>query len=105
MTESTGSPRESVRPAKVSQPVRPGAVAGTNGSKVSTSAVATTGNNDAAPTQVRKLGRTPTVAIGALVFLFLVYGMNAVTRQIFYFVLPSMVVEFNLTPGEAGVIS
>ena len=45
------------------------------------------------------------MAIGALVFLFLVYGMNAICRQIFYYVLPSMVVEFKLTPEEAGVIS
>ena len=55
--------------------------------------------------QVRKIGRTPTVAIGALVFLFLVYGMNAVCRQLFYYVLPSMVVEFKPHPEEAGVIS
>jgi MFS family permease len=49
--------------------------------------------------------RTPRTAIGALVFLWLVYGMNANTRQIFYYVLPPMVQEFKLTPGEAGVVS
>jgi MFS family permease len=50
-------------------------------------------------------GRVPGTAIGALVFLWLVYAMNANTRQIFYYVLPPMVQEFKLTPGEAGVIS
>ena len=103
MTESTGLPREKpVRPPKVTEPARPGAVVEPDGSA---STVLPAANNGAPSTRVRKFGRTPTVAIGALVFLFLVYGMNAVCRQIFYFVLPSMVVEFNLTPGEAGVIS
>jgi MFS family permease len=103
MTESTGLPREKpVRPSKVTEPARPGAVVEPDGSA---STVLPAANNGAPSTRVRKIGRTPTVAIGALVFLFLVYGMNAVCRQIFYFVLPSMVVEFNLTPGEAGVIS
>ena len=46
-------------------------------------------------------GRVPAVAIAALGFLFLVYGMNATLRQIFYYVLPSMVEEFKLTP-ETG---
>ncbi|MGY1644183.1 MFS transporter [Geodermatophilus sp. SYSU D00703] len=56
------------------------------------------------PTKKRGL-RIPATAIGALVFLWLVYAMNANTRQIFYYVLPPMVEEFDLTPGEAGVIS
>lgn len=50
-------------------------------------------------------GRVPAVAMGALAFLFLVYGMNATLRQIFYYVLPSMVEEFKLTPEEAGLVS
>jgi MFS family permease len=49
--------------------------------------------------------RTPPTAIGALCFLWLVYGMNANTRQIFYYVLPPMVQEFKLSPEAAGVIS
>jgi MFS family permease len=49
--------------------------------------------------------RTPATAIGALFFLWLVYAMNANTRQIFYYVLPPMVEEFELTPGRAGIIS
>src|SRR3954467_4674193 len=53
----------------------------------------------------RKRGRTPTYAIGALVCLWLVYAMNANTRQIFFFVLPSIVDEFSITPGTAGVIA
>jgi MFS family permease len=50
-------------------------------------------------------GRTPTIAMAALAFLFMVYGMNATCRQIFYYVLPSMVEEFKLTPETAGVVS
>ena len=38
-----------------------------------------------------KRPRTPAYAIGALVFLWLVYAMNANTRHIFFFVLPSIV--------------
>ena len=53
----------------------------------------------------RKRPRTPLYAIRALVFLWLVYAMNANTRQIFFFVLPSMVDEFSITPGTAGVIA
>src|SRR4051794_19785688 len=53
----------------------------------------------------RRPGRTPVIAMAALGFLFMVYGMNATTRQIFYYVLPSMVEEFRLTPGTAGVVS
>jgi MFS family permease len=45
------------------------------------------------------------VAIGALVCLWLVYAMNANTRQIFYYVLPPMVKEFKLTPTSAGLVS
>lgn len=52
-----------------------------------------------------KRPRTPAYAIGALVFLWLVYAMNANTRQIFFFVLPSIVKEFSITPGTAGVIA
>ena len=52
-----------------------------------------------------KRPRTPTYAIGALAFLWLVYAMNANTRQIFFFVLPSIVEEFSITPGTAGVIA
>jgi MFS family permease len=50
-------------------------------------------------------GRTPTIAMAALGFLFMVYGMNATLRQIFYYVLPSMVEEFELTPETTGVVS
>jgi MFS family permease len=53
----------------------------------------------------RKRPRTPAYAIGALVFLWLVYAMNANTRQIFFFVLPSIVEEFSISPGTAGVIA
>ena len=62
----------------------------------------------AGPAQRRPRGRrlrTPGTAIAALVFLWLVYGMNANTRQIFYYVIPSMVEEFRLTPGQTGVIA
>ena len=52
-----------------------------------------------------KRARTPAYAIGALAFLWLVYAMNANTRQIFFFVLPSIVKEFSITPGTAGVIA
>jgi len=53
----------------------------------------------------RKRARTPGYAIGALIFLWLVYAMNANTRQIFFFVLPSIVKEFSISPGTAGVIA
>jgi MFS family permease len=56
-------------------------------------------------TQKTRGFRVPATAIGALVGLWLVYAMNANTRQIFYYVLPPMVEEFDLTPGRAGVIS
>lgn len=49
--------------------------------------------------------RTPGTAIAALFFLWLVYAMNANTRQIFYYVLPPMVEEFELTPARAGLVS
>ncbi|MBS1691638.1 MAG: MFS transporter [Actinobacteria bacterium] len=49
--------------------------------------------------------RTPGYAVGALVILWLVYAMNANTRQIFFFVLPSIVDEFSISPGTAGVIA
>ena len=49
--------------------------------------------------------RTPMYALGALLFLWLVYAMNANTRQIFYFVLPSIVEEFQITPETTGVIA
>ena len=49
--------------------------------------------------------RVPATAIGALACLWFVYAMNANTRQIFYYVLPPMVKEFNLSPGFTGVIS
>lgn len=49
--------------------------------------------------------RTPGTAIAALFFLWLVYAMNANTRQIFYYVLPPMIEEFELTPGRTGVIA
>ena len=52
-----------------------------------------------------KRPRTPAYAIGALACLWLVYAMNANTRQIFFFVLPSIVKEFSITPGTAGVIA
>jgi hypothetical protein len=53
-----------------------------------------TETNDPATTKQdarRRRGRTPTIAIAALGFLFMVYGLNATLRQIFYYVLPSMV--------------
>jgi MFS family permease len=53
----------------------------------------------------RQRGRTPAYAIGALVVLWLVYAMNANTRQIFFFVLPSIVEEFSMSPSTAGVIA
>lgn len=53
----------------------------------------------------RNRGRVPATAVGALVFLWLVYAMNANTRQIFYYVLPPMVEEFDLSPEEAGIVS
>lgn len=49
--------------------------------------------------------RTPGYAFGALIVLWLVYAMNANTRQIFFFVLPSIVEEFSISPGTAGVIA
>lgn len=64
--------------------------------------------NDSATTKQdsrSKRGRTPTIAIAALGFLFMVYGLNATLRQIFYYVLPSMVEEFKLTPETAGLVS
>ena len=67
-----------------------------------------TETNDPATTKQdsrRKRGRTPTIAIAALGFLFMVYGLNATLRQIFYYVLPSMVEEFKLTPETAGLVS
>lgn len=63
---------------------------------------------DTNPSEARKLlsrKRTPAYAIGALVILWFVYAMNANTRQIFFFVLPSIVEEFSITPGTAGVIA
>jgi MFS family permease len=60
---------------------------------------------DSAQPVAKRRGRTPAIAMTALGFLFLVYGMNATTRQIFYYVLPSMVEEFKLTPETAGVVS
>lgn len=63
---------------------------------------------DANPSSPRKSPgrrRTPAYAIGALVILWLVYAMNANTRQIFFFVLPSIVEEFSITPSTAGVIA
>ena len=53
----------------------------------------------------RKRPRTPLYAIGALIALWLVYAMNANTRQIFFFVLPSIVDEFSISPSTAGVIA
>ena len=67
-----------------------------------------TETNDPATTKQdarRRRGRTPTIAIAALGFLFMVYGLNATLRQIFYYVLPSMVEEFKLTPETAGLVS
>ncbi|OZC73673.1 MFS transporter [Rhodococcus sp. 06-462-5] len=40
-----------------------------------------------------------------MIFLWLVYAMNANTRQIFFFVLPSIVDEFSISPETAGVIA
>src|SRR5262245_38146890 len=57
------------------------------------------------PRARRRRPRTPAYAIGALIFLWLVYAMNANTRQIFFFVLPSIVEEFSISPSTAGVIA
>lgn len=53
----------------------------------------------------RRRKRTPAYAIGALIILWLVYAMNANTRQIFFFVLPSIVEEFTISPETTGVIA
>lgn len=39
----------------------------------------------------------------AMLALWLVYAMNANTRQIFYLLQPQFVNEFNITPGTAGI--
>lgn len=47
----------------------------------------------------------PATSLGALVCLWLVYAMNANTRQIFYYVIPPIVTEFKVDPTTIGLVS
>jgi MFS family permease len=47
----------------------------------------------------------PATSLGALICLWLVYAMDANTRQIFYYVIPPMVSEFKVDPTTIGIVS
>jgi len=47
----------------------------------------------------------PSYTLYALVFLWLIYALNASTRQLLFFVLPSIVTEYQLTPEVTGMVS
>jgi MFS family permease len=47
----------------------------------------------------------PAGSLGALICLWLVYAMDANTRQIFYYVTPPIVSEFKVDPTTIGIVS
>jgi MFS family permease len=49
--------------------------------------------------------RVPLTSLGALICLWLVYAMDANTRQIFYYVIPPIVSEFKVDPTTIGIVS
>lgn len=52
----------------------------------------------------KRLG-IPLTSLGALVCLWLVYAMNANTRQIIFYVIPPIVSEFKVSPTTIGIVS
>lgn len=52
-----------------------------------------------------RVRRGMTISAFSLIFLWLVYGLDSISRQMIYMVLPSITEEFDLSPSSAGLVT